>query len=405
MHRHSSILATLVATLAVATSLYGQGPAPNRSIVVLKLGALPANVAAKHGVVPDHVYEHALNGFAAVVPPGILRKLQNDPNVAWIEPDQVYEASAKPTAKGGKQPPPQPDQTIPFGIDRIDASANPKFMASPVNVDVAVIDTGIDLSHPDLNVYKNVSFVRRVKTGNDDNGHGTHVAGTVAALNNGIGVVGVAPGARLWAVKVLDRNGSGYLSDVIKGVDYVTANSASIEVANMSLGGGNSLALNTAIADSVGQGVVYVVAAGNSADDASYYSPANSPDVLCVSAIVDTDGLCGGQGPATGYGADDTFATFSNYGSVVDIAAPGVDVLSTYKGQSYAVLSGTSMASPHVTGAVALYLASGDKPADEVDVALVRAAIIFAGFPQIGPCGFTGDPDGTAEPVLDASSL
>ena len=376
-------------------------PAANRSIVVLKGGADRAKVAGKHGLVPDHVYEHALNGFAAVVPRGILNKLQNDPDVAWIEPDQVYEASAKPATQAAQQP----VQTNPYGIVRIDADLNPKFLSSPVNVDVAVIDTGIELSHPDLNVYKNVSFVRRANTGNDDNGHGTHVAGTVAALNNGIGVVGVAPGARLWAVKVLDRNGSGFVSDVIKGVDYVTANSASIEVANMSLGGGNSPSLNSAIANSVAKGVVYVVAAGNSAANASGYSPANSPVVLCVSAIVDTDGLSGGQGPASSYGADDILATFSNYGSVVDIAAPGVNVRSTYKGQTYAVLSGTSMASPHVAGAVALYLAGRSKPANQVDVAAVRAAIISAGFPQNGPYGFTGDRDSTAEPLLDASSL
>lgn len=371
---------------------------------MLKRGALPANVARAHGVLPDHVYEHALNGFAAVVPPGVLRNLQNDPNVAWIEPDQLYAASGKPTP----QPPSQPAQTLPNGIVRIDAVLNQKFASSPIDVDVAVIDTGIELSHPDLNVHKNVSFVRRVQTGNDDNGHGTHVAGTVAALDNLIGVVGVAPGARLWAVKVLDRNGSGNLSDVIKGVDYVTANSADIEVANLSLGGGNSLALNAAIADSVAKGVVYVVAAGNSATNASGSSPANSPDVICVSAMVDTNGKCfvdGGQGPSTSYGADDTFATFSNYGSVVDIAAPGVNVLSTYTGQSYAVLSGTSMASPHVAGAVALYLASGSKPATAVDVAVVRATVIDVGFPQNGPCGFAGDPDGVAEPLLNASSL
>ncbi len=402
MNSWRSPLVSLVGTIAIATSLYGQGLAPNRSIVVLKPGAVPAKFAAKHGVAPDHVYEHALNGFAAVLPPGLLRKLQNDQDVAWIELDQVYEASGKPAPNS----PPQPAQTAPYGVVRVDADLNPAFLSSPVDVDVAVIDTGIELSHPDLNIFKNVSFVRRVNTGNDDNGHGTHVAGTAAALNNEIGVVGVAPGARLWAVKVLDRNGSGYLSDVIKGVDYVTANFALIEVVNMSLGGGNSLALNAAIADSVAKGVVYVVAAGNSAANAINSSPANSPEVLCVSAIVDTDGLSGSQGQATRYGADDTFATFSNFGSVVDIAAPGVDVLSTYIGRGYATLSGTSMASPHVAGAVALHLSRAvSKPADDGDVALVRAAVISAGIAQIDADGFGGDPDVTAEPLLNASSL
>jgi subtilisin family serine protease len=285
---------------------------------------------------------------------------------------------------------------------RVNADENTAFASSPVDADVAIIDTGIELTHPDLNVFKNVTYVRRTSSGNDDNGHGTHVAGTVAALDNSIGVVGVAPGARLWGVKVLDKNGSGYTSDVIKGVDYVTANAASIEVANMSLGGGNSPSLNAAIASSVAQGVVYVVAAGNSAADAGNYSPANSPDVLCVSAIVDTDGTGGGLGPGTSYGADDTFASFSNYGSVVDIAAPGVNIFSTYKGQTYATLSGTSMASPHVAGVVALALAESNKPLNADDVALVRQFIISNGSLQNSASGFSGDRDAIAEPLANA---
>ena len=384
-NRHGSVLVVIAATLMFASSLFGQGQAPNRSIIVLNFGAVPANVAAQHGMVPEHVYQHALNGFAAVVPPGILRKLQNDPNIAWIEPDQEYSTSAKPVPP----PPPQPLQTIPYGIHRIEASTNPKFLTSPVDVDVAIIDTGIELNHPDLNVFKNVSFVRGARTGNDDHFHGTHVAGTVAALNNAIGVVGVAPGARLWAVKVLNQNGSGTLSDVIKGVDYVTANSASIEVANMSLGGGNSFALNTAISNSVARGVVYVVAAGNSAADAINFSPANSPDVLCVSAITQ----------------DNKFASFSNFGSAVDIAAPGVGVFSTSTGQGYRTLSGTSMASPHVAGAVALYLAGRIKPVNAVGVELVKMAVITSGDAQSGTYGFTGDPDLFPEPVVNAFGL
>lgn len=222
----------------------------------------------------------------------------------------------------------------------------------------------------------------------------------------------MAPGARLWAVKVLNRNGSGTMSDVIKGVDYVTANASSIEVANMSLGGGNSLALNTAIANSAAAGVVYAVAAGNSNADASTTSPANSDHVLCVSAMVDTDGQCGGLGDSSGYGADDTRASFSNFGSVVDIAAPGVNIRSTYIGSTYVDgWSGTSMASPHVAGAVALYLVTHNlKPTNAAGVASVRNAIIAAGVPQNAPCadpsgGFTGDPDLYSEPLLNAKGL
>jgi subtilisin family serine protease len=264
-----------------------------------------------------------------------------------------------------------------------------------------------------LNVVGNISFVSGAKNGNDDNGHGTHCSGIAAARNNTAGVVGVAPGARLWAVKVLDRNGSGTMSNVIKGVDYVTANAAAIEVANMSLGGGNSDALNLAISNSVAKGVVYAVAAGNSAADAANSSPANSPVVLCVSAIVDTDGKPGHLGIATGYGADDTFATFSNFGAVVDIAAPGVNVYSTYKGGAYATMSGTSMASPHVTGAVALYLATlvgqtvpkHAKPTTASGVEAVRTAIINAATPQGSADGFTLDRDTNAEPLLYAKNL
>ncbi len=368
---------------------------PGRFIVVLKAGATPSAVAARHGLAPDVAYSAALNGFAGAFPDARIWALLQDSQVDWVEEDQVVTIGA---------------QTLPFGIDRIDAEQNASVIAARnamlgVNVDIAVIDTGINLTHPELNVFKNVSFVTGTRTGNDDHGHGSHVAGIAAARANTVGVVGVAPGARLWAVKVLNKNGSGTMSNVIKGVDYVTANAASIEVANMSLGGGNSDALKLAIFNSAAKGVVYAVAAGNSAVDAANSSPANSPAVLCVSAIVDTNGIPGGSGPSTSYGADDTFASFSNFGAVVDIAAPGVNVYSTYKGGGYATMSGTSMASPHVAGAVGLYLVSRAKPANAAGAAAVRQAIINAALTQGGPSGFTGDPDATKEPLLYAKDL
>jgi subtilisin family serine protease len=256
-----------------------------------------------------------------------------------------------------------------------------------------------------LNVYKQVSFVKGAKTANDDNGHGSHVAGITAAKDDSNGVVGVAPGARLWAIKVLDRNGAGSLSNVIKGIDYVTANAAQIEVANLSLGCECfSSALNTAITNSVAAGVTYVVAAGNSAKDAQTFSPANHPDVIAVSAMVDTDGKCGGLGTSTSYGADDTFASFSNFGSVVDMAAPGVNIYSTYKSGTYATLSGTSMASPHVAGAAALFKASNPS-ASPLDV---KNSLISNGSTSSTVCDgngfgyFSGDPDGIAEPLVYA---
>lgn len=368
---------------------------PGRYIVVLKPGATPESVSARYALRPEHTYTHALNGFAGAFPAEAVRRLLDDPQVEWIEEDQVVTIGA---------------QTLPAGIDRVEADQNAKVAAAKsaglgVDVDIAIIDTGIDLKHPDLYVFKNVTFVSGTKTGNDDNGHGTHCAGIAAARDNASGVVGVAPGARLWAVKVLDRNGSGTMSNVIKGVDYVTQYAGAIEVANMSLGGGNSETLKTAIAKSVAKGVVYAVAAGNSAVDAANTSPANSPEVLCVSAIVDTDGIPGKKGPATSYGTDDSFASFSNFGGVVDIAAPGVDVLSTYKGGAYARMSGTSMASPHVAGAVALYLVNRTKPTSSTQVAEVRTAVSTAAFPQSSTDGFSGDPDSSAEPLLNAKNL
>lgn len=379
---------------------------PGQYIVVFKdyvvnVPAVANQMASAHGLGILHIYEHALRGFAATVPAARFAALQSDPRVLYIEQDQVFTTFA---------------QTVPTGINRVDADLNAKAkidgIDERVDADVAIIDTGIDLDHPDLNVYKNVTFVRGTRSGDDDHGHGTHVAGTVAALDNGIGVVGVAPGARLWAVKVLNKNGSGFTSDIIKGVDYVTANAAAIEVANMSLGGGNSTALNDAIKNSANKGVVYAVAAGNSATDAVNTSPANSPDVLCVSAIADFNGQCGGGAAATCRSdVDDTFADFSNFGSVVDIAAPGVCILSTWKGGGYNTISGTSMASPHVAGAAVLYLVGRTKPTDGTGAKAVRDAIIQAGVPQTQSCqgdgngGFTGDPDNFPEPLLYAKNL
>ena len=409
--RLSRSLLTIAALLASSSALSAQNQLapliqavrselriPDKYIVVLKSGAQASVVASRHGVVAENTYSSAVQGFSGRLTLRQLLALALDGQIAYIEEDQLVRIS---------------NDTVPPGIVRVGATGNSKALIDgsnleSVNVDIAIIDTGIQLNHPDLNVFRNVSYVAGARTGNDDNGHGTHCAGIAAARDNNAGVVGVAPGARLWAVKVLDRTGNGTISNVIRGVDYVTANAASIEVANMSLGGGNSATLNNAIANSVARGVVYVVAAGNSNLDAANSSPANSPNVICVSAIVDTDGIPGGFGPSTVYGADDTFASFSNYGAVVDMAAPGVNILSTYIGSAYAPMSGTSMAAPHVAGAAGLYLAGRVKPTTAAAAAEARAAIIAAGNLQSGPSGLkpgAADKDAFREPILNATNL
>src|SRR5829696_7659641 len=281
-----------------------------------------------------------------------------------------------------------------------------------LDVDVAIIDTGIDLDHPDLNVHaagaKNCSTGR---SADDGNGHGTHVAGTVGALDNAAGVVGVAPGARLWPVRVLNNAGSGSWSSVICGIDFVTAHASEIEVANMSLGGtgaddrncgnSNNDALHRAICRSVAAGVTYAVAAGNESDNAANHVPAAYDEVITVSALADFNGLPGGGAAATCRSdVDDTFADFSNYGPDVDIIAPGVCIYSSWKGAGYNTISGTSMATPHVTGGAALYLAThaGASPAT------VKSALLT---PTAASSNWNTatDRDSTHEPLLNVATF
>jgi subtilisin family serine protease len=295
---------------------------------------------------------------------------------------------------------------LPTGIKRIGADHSFALAGNgfgDLDADIAILDTGISLSHPDLNVYRQQTFVAGTTTADDDNGHGTHVAGIAAAKDNSIGVVGVAPGARLWAVKVLDKDGAGAISTIIKGIDYITQHANEIDVVNLSFGCEcNSPALDAAINSSVQTGITYVVSAGNEHKDASTFSPANDPNVIAVSAIADSDGRCGGKGEPTSHGNDDALADFSNYGKVITISAPGVNILSTYKDNSYTTLSGTSMASPFVAGAAALYKAS-HKSASPSEV---RSALLNTGSIELTTCDgdghgyFVGDPDSLHEPLL-----
>lgn len=391
-----------------AIPLRPSGPIPGQYIVVLKDDVANAAAAAQglaraHGLRLGFVYGRALKGFSAQVPERALAGLQRDPRVAYIEADQWAQTNA---------------QSLPTGIARIFADANPNLGIngaddSRVDVDVAVIDTGIDAGHSDLDVvggtdcsgsspYKGQCSGDGAGAQHDGNGHGTHVAGTIGAIDNGYGVVGVAPGARFWAVKVLKDSGSGWYSGVIAGIDWVTNRADLIEVANMSLGGGSSQALCQAIRNSVRAGITYAVAAGNESDNAANHSPANCETyfgngldgMITVSALADFNGAPGGGAGATCRSdTDDSFANFSNYGGVVDVIAPGVCIYSTWTGGGYNTISGTSMATPHVAGAAALLAASGLS-----DPAAIQAAIVANGNYDWNA---SDDPDSTKEPLLD----
>lgn len=286
----------------------------------------------------SQTYGFVVKGFAAELTPSQLDKLRKDSRVAYIEADQ-FATIPNPIIENTFKA-----QTTPWGITRVGGAVN----YTGTNV-AWIIDTGIDLDHPDLNVDVALSktFVPRGKSADDDNGHGSHVAGTVAAKNNDIGVVGVAAGAKVIAVKVLDRRGSGAYSTIIAGVDYVGANGKAGDVANMSLGGGASSTLDAAVLNASNKGIKFTLAAGNDGKDANLYSPArvNGTYIYTISA----------------FGSGDVFASFSNYGNPpVDYSAPGVSIYSCYKGGAYATMSGTSMAAPHAAGVLLLGAAKTD---------------------------------------------
>lgn len=411
------VLFSSAATRPIMASNNGQVPgqyiiqlAPNENAA-----AVANEMAQAHGLGVSHVYSHAMNGFAARVPDGRLNALQNDPRVLTVVADQYVSIAhhCKGAHACDPTPTPEPDpdpgpgsQTTPTGILRIfgDQSSTQAGNGSGiVDVDVAVIDTGIDIDHPDLNVAGGYNCSRG-NSYDDGNGHGTHVAGTIGAYDNDFGVVGVAPGARVWAIRVLDNSGSGTWASVICGIDWVTQNAGTIEVANMSLGGSGSAGscndggMRQAICASVSAGVTYAVAAGNSAADSTGFVPARYPEVITVSALADFDGAPGGNGsPTCRADEDDTFANFSNYGAPVDIIAPGVCINSTWKGGGYNTISGTSMASPHVAGAAALYLSThpGSSPSQ------VQNALQNSGNSNWDN---SDDGDNWKEPLLDVSS-
>jgi subtilisin family serine protease len=300
-------------------------------------------------------YGHTVRGFSANLTDEQVNTLRKDSRIKSIEPDMTISISpykGKPGGGGGTPP----DQQTPYGTTRVGGGTTTSGNTA------WVIDSGIDLDHPDLNVdvARSVSFVRG--DADDQNGHGTHVAGTIAAIDNGIGSLGVSPGTSVVAVRVLDRRGSGSTSGVIAGVDYVAANASSGDVANMSLGGGASSTLDQAVIDAAATGVKFALAAGNESDDANNHSPAraNGNNIYTISAM----------------DVNDNWAYFSNYGKPpVDYCAPGVSVYSTWKDGGYNTISGTSMAAPHAAG-----------------------VLLFGNPSSSGTVN--GDPDGNADPII-----
>ncbi len=367
MHRRLGFLLSLTGLLAVFacqdagtptspsdTPAFAAGGAPaasaevipGRYIVVFNKDVTDApglarRLVAQHGGAIGFVYEHALKGFSASLPDAAVAALGRNPNVAYIEQDQLAHIVTT-------------ESNATWGLDRVDQRALPlnttyAYFTDGSGVNVYIIDTGIEFLHTDFGspsrAQVGIDEVTSGGTAADCNGHGTHVAGTVGGTTYGI-----AKNVNLYAVRVLDCSGSGSYSQVIAGVDWVTANHGNATaVANMSLGGGKSDALNTAVENSIAAGVVYAVAAGNGnflgiPQDACTVSPASAPHAVTVGATDKTDAL----------------AYFSNYGTCVKILAPGVNITSDWYTSTTATntISGTSMATPHVAGAAAAYLST-----------------------------------------------
>lgn len=372
-----SVLVIAFGAFFVNSALAGTaGSARERKIVTFQSGITEMEQDTLLGRAQAAEVKHLKNNrnSVALLDAKGVNMMKNDPRVLRVEDDVIAFALGKVEATGkGARAIVQPTEVLPWGVDRIDAEKvwNSTLTSSiGTGINVAVIDTGIELAHPDLatNIKGSYNAISPSKSADDDNGHGTHVAGIIGALDNTIGVIGAAPAVNLYAIKVLNRNGSGYISDIIEGIDWAIANH--INVINMSLGASSDIqAFHDAIIRAHNANIVIVTAAGNDSGGPVNF-PGAYPEVIGVSA---TDN-------------NNTIAVFSSVGPEVDLAAPGVSIYSTYKGKTYRTLSGTSMASPHVAGAAALLLAvpskcdtdaNGTCSQDEVKARLEATAIDF----------------------------
>lgn len=343
MNRKIQILLTVLFLICVIFTGNSRAQNTNRYIVTIEgpSGPVEDSVIRSGGAV-KHVFG-IIPAIAIQVPEQALSGLLHNPRIVSIEPDITIEALGKPASPPGlDKKPDESSQEIPWGVDRIDAEYAWELGYTGEGVKVAVLDTGIDYRHPDLkaNCKGGINIINPLKKYTDDNGHGTHVAGIIAAVDNDFGVVGVAPKASLYAVKVLDRTGSGWLSDVIAGLEWSVDNQ--MDIVNMSLGSSYYSEAFELACEAAAQELIMVAAAGNEGGTVNY--PAAFDTVIAVAAT----------------NSSDLRPSWSNYGPEIDIAAPGVNINSTLPGGLYSgeTWSGTSMASPHVAGTIALNLSA-----------------------------------------------
>jgi subtilisin len=414
-----------------ALSVESDGETYERYVVVLNSGATKSQrdaLMAPLRKAQDQVYNTVYKGFAGYLTKAETASLKASPLVRILEkdgyvyaadaltPDQIMEQAAPWVPLGLMPETDSPEvvkylsaQTQDWGVQRIGATLNTGNRGTGVTV--AIIDTGCDLTHSDLAggyLYQGgqpISYnaIYPSRPADDGQGHGTHCAGIIGARDNTFGTIGVAPDCNLLAVKVLSDRGWGLNSWVISGIDWTAANAATynIRVGSLSLGGGFHAATNAAIDSGTALGMTYCVAAGNSYANSSGFSPASAAEAICVSSLQN-----GTTNPATDY-----FSTFSNWGTTVEVIAPGTSIFAPFRGNRYATLSGTSMACPHAAGCCALWFSTHTGSGGTGNRADCLAALQAQGFP--GPAGGwptvpaqgRPDPDGVGEPLVKAQFL